>query len=141
MGAIKFVRAEERTFVSIADRLAGSPELQRAVEQMPDIDFDCASFVHHEGGPGAPRLAENIFGPGAKVAAHAHDEDEIMVVTAGEIRFGSQVLGVGSSVFVPKLTLYAFEAGPEGLTFLVFRPAHQTMVVSKAELVRRRKSS
>ena len=140
MAAIKFVRGEERRFVSISERLVESPELRQAIEEMPDVDLDSASFVHHAGGPDAPRLAENRFAPGTKGSAHAHDEDEIIVVTEGQIRFGSRVLGVHSSVFIPKMTLYSFEAGPEGLTFLVFRPRHGSIVVSKAELARRRRA-
>ena len=52
-----------------------------------------------------PQLFEAKYPANNKVEAHAHHVDEIVVITEGEIHFGKQVYGVGSSVFIPKMTL------------------------------------
>lgn len=143
MATIRFVRGEEREFVSMADRIAASPELQEAVAGVDAGELAGSTFVHHPGSADSPRLIENVFPPGTKVAPHAHDADEIIVVTAGQIRFGKQTYGPGSSIHIPKFTLYGFDAGPDGLAFLNFRPTHSSTgasIVSKDDLMERRRS-
>jgi quercetin dioxygenase-like cupin family protein len=141
MATIRFVRGEEREYVSIAEQAGRSAEVREAIKRMPGGELKGATFLHHSGGPTEPRLFEVKFPPGTKVEPHAHDADEIIVVTEGEIHFGKQVYGVGSSVFIPKLTLYSFQAGPEGLTFLNFRPTYHSAVILKDELMERRRQA
>ena len=60
--------------------------------------------------------------PHHKTQLHAHQEDEIIHVLGGQMTVGNQVLGPGDSVFIEGMTLYGFEAGPEGVNFINFRP-------------------
>jgi quercetin dioxygenase-like cupin family protein len=83
-------------------------------------------------------LFEIHLEPGIEVASHAHSEDEIIVVTSGEIHVGRRVLGAGSSVYVEKETLYGFRAGPEGCTFLNFRGGARADYLPKHEVMARR---
>jgi quercetin dioxygenase-like cupin family protein len=117
MATIKFVSADERKFISA------------------NKAFNSSKFTHHPGGPDSPQLFEVKYPPNQKVAAHAHTADEIFVVTEGEIHFGKQVYGVGSSVFIPMMTLYAFQAGPDGLTYLNFRPIGGARNIPRDEFV------
>jgi quercetin dioxygenase-like cupin family protein len=111
MGTIRFVDGNNREFKPV------KPQYRDNV-----VD-GTASFSHHPGSDGEPRLFEVSFPPDAVTESHAHDVDEIIVVMEGEMRFGKQTYGVGSSVYIPKMTLYSFQAGPEGLRFLNFRTA------------------
>jgi len=56
------------------------------------------------------------------VAVHSHNEDEIIVVTAGSILLGNRECGPGTAIAVAHDTLYGFKAGTAGLTFINFRP-------------------
>jgi quercetin dioxygenase-like cupin family protein len=78
--------------------------------------------VHSVGSPDVPELMEIRLRPNETTVVHSHEEHEIMYVVTGELRFGSKVLGPGSSVFIPGGAFYTFSAGPEGLQFLNFRP-------------------
>jgi quercetin dioxygenase-like cupin family protein len=96
--------------------------------------------VHHHGGPGHGREGLQLFelrlDPGTRGESHAHVEDEIIVVLEGQLRFGARTLDPGSSVMVPGGTLYAFVAGPDGCTFLNFRPRADSSYIPKSEFVR-----
>jgi hypothetical protein len=76
--------------------------------------------------------------PNMKVDAHAHETDEIVVVAKGSVLFGKRAYGPGSSVMIPKMTLYSFQAGPAGLTFLNFRPTIDFGKISKDDFMARR---
>jgi mannose-6-phosphate isomerase-like protein (cupin superfamily) len=122
MATIKFVNGKDRNFTSVEERAKTDPQLAEAMKHFPPGEGNGDLFTHHSGSSDEPQLLEVRFPANNKVEAHAHDADEILVVTEGEIHFGKQVYGVGSSVFIPKMTLYSFQAGPNGLTFLNFRP-------------------
>jgi hypothetical protein len=109
------------------------------VNNLPVGERDGSSFVHHDGGSDEPQLFEVKLPAGRKVDAHAHSADEIIVVTEGDIHFGKQVYGVGSSVFIPKMTLYSFKAGVNGLTFLNFRPTRSSGAIFKDEFMAMRR--
>jgi hypothetical protein len=57
-----------------------------------------------------------------------------MVVIDGEVQFGGHSYRAGSSVLIPKLTLYSFRVGSEGVTLLNFRPRHDPTVMRKEEV-------
>jgi len=63
---------------------------------------------------------------GMLVDPHYHTEDEIIVVTAGEIVLGRRTYGRGTAIAVASDTIYSFSAGPSGLTFINFRPGQPT---------------
>ena|SRR3981189_1122241 len=141
MATIKFVNSDERHFVSLQERAKTDPQLAASLENFPPGERNGATFTHHEGTSDEPQLFEAKFPANNKVEAHAHYSDEIIVVTEGEIHFGKQVYGVGSSVFIPKMTLYSFQAGPYGLTFLNFRPTKGTGVIFKDEFMAMRREA
>lgn len=68
----------------------------------------------------------SFFDPDFEVAPHFHTEDEIIVVTKGEIVLGQRRHGRGTAIAVAKDTVYGFRAGAEGLSFINFRPSRPT---------------
>jgi hypothetical protein len=77
---------------------------------------------HERGAEDQPQLLEIEFGANVFVEPHSHDIAEIIYVVAGELHFGSRVLGPGSSVAIDRNAIYSFRSGPQGLKFLNFRP-------------------
>jgi hypothetical protein len=139
MPRVVFVPGSTRTFVSARERAAADPALAaRLAEYRAPLD-GVTACVHHAGDANRPQLVENHFPPGGFVEAHAHDTDEIMVITEGDAQFGNRWLGPGSSVYIPAMTLYSFRAGDSGLTFLNFRPhAPRSGIIRKDELLAER---
>lgn len=129
MGVPEFFDASVTPFTPL-------PEMFRGRESpIPERELaSTAVRVHHPGRDGL-QLFELRLDPGTRGEAHAHVEDEIIVVVEGELRFGARTLTAGSSVMVPGGTLYGFVAGPEGCTFLNFRPRADTTYITKAELL------
>jgi hypothetical protein len=140
MPKLEFVRPGDTEFVPAIDtvsaaRLATIDDAHR--ESLKHI----ATRPRHLGSPELPVLLEVRFEPNVVEASHAHSLDEIMLVTAGEIHFGNAIYGPGSSIFIPKDTLYAFKAGPEGLSFLIFRPASGAKIMSREELLAKKRDA
>jgi hypothetical protein len=79
------------------------------------------------------QLWEVAIDPDVDVAAHAHEHDEVIFVTDGALRFGAQECPVGTAVFVQGGSLYGFQAGPTGATFLNFRAHADRTYIPKAE--------
>ncbi|MFT3966151.1 MAG: hypothetical protein QM690_09740 [Sphingobium sp.] len=65
----------------------------------------------------APTDAEALRG------THAHPEDEIIFITGGQVRLGRRLYGPGTALAIAAHTLYGFSPGPEGVSFVTFRPA------------------
>jgi quercetin dioxygenase-like cupin family protein len=137
MPKIEFVDGADREFVSAADRAVDDPAIADRLAHLAPEVAHMATFVHHRGGPDAPELFEVRVPPGTRIDPHAHEDDEIVVVAEGSLVFGNRTYGPGSSVFVPGLTLYSFRAGPDGATFLNFRPRSAPGAITKSELVTR----
>jgi len=78
----------------------------------------CSVWLHENKFPPPPADAPSAT-PG--VGIHSHTEDEIIFVTAGEIRLGSRLHGPGTAVAIAANTLYSFTPGPNGLSFINFR--------------------
>jgi uncharacterized protein YjlB len=63
-------------------------------------------------------------GPGDRYAAHDHDDDKVLVVAAGSIRFGLPGSGevadmaVGDRLDLPAGTAHDATVGPDGVTCL-----------------------
>jgi quercetin dioxygenase-like cupin family protein len=138
VSAITFVDGNSRSITSFQDKARVNPEYRDMLSKVSPEQTLGGSFVHHAGSETQPQLFEVQFPPNAPVAAHAHTEDEIIVVTEGSLRFGRRVFGAGSSIFIPKMTLYSFTAGADGATFLNFRPRGGSGVVFKDEFVQAR---
>lgn len=122
--------------------------------EVADGGFDRDAFVvvpadspepvarfHHAGSETSPQLIEIKLPPGDKVAPHAHDEDEIIVVLEGELLLGARTVESGGSVYVPGNTLYSFTAGPTGLRYLNFRPRQDLSFRTKAQVVAARRAA
>jgi quercetin dioxygenase-like cupin family protein len=135
MTAIKFVHGSERRFVSVHERAKAEPQLAEILKRYPPGEMEGETFIHHAGSSDEPQLLEVKLSADTQIAAHAHDADEIIVVVEGEVHFGKQRYGIGSSVLIPRMTLYSFRAGPAGLTFLNFRPRKSTGTISKGEFM------
>jgi len=69
------------------------------------------------------------------VALHSHSEDEIIVVTRGEIVLGKRRYGPGTAIAVGRDVLYGFGTGHEGLEFINFRASHPTYKTADGKTV------
>lgn len=69
-----------------------------------------------------PQLVEIRYHPDAEIQIHSHDEDEIIYVLDGAMRINNRSLGPGACLTIPGGVFYGFQAGPEGLRILNFRP-------------------
>jgi quercetin dioxygenase-like cupin family protein len=94
-----------------------------------------SSRMFHDGGEDELQLFEVNLEPGAVAESHAHEQAEIIYVLTGQLRFGATLLGPGDSVQIDGMTLYAFEAGPEGVRFINFRPRPDHTFYKRDELV------
>jgi len=111
-----------------------------------DVDEDVQSNdimlrIFSPGDDGDLQLFEVKLAPDTDVEAHAHQQDEIMYVTSGELRFGNRVCPAGSVIVIPGMTLYGFVAGPEGGSFLNFRAQGDLTYISKDDFLAQRAAS
>ena len=117
MAKIKVSDVDEANWIRSVDM--APPEMVDTLE--PD-EANTLINIHAEGSDDVLQLFEVKLPAGAKQRVHAHDTDEIIYVVGGAMRVGNRLLKPGSSLFVAGKTMYSFEAGPEGLQFLNFRP-------------------
>jgi hypothetical protein len=77
-------------------------------------------------------LHENDFHSktGTVIPLHSHSEDEIIFVTAGEIKLGNRIYGPSTALAIAANTIYGFEVPPTGLSFINFRAASPTVTTS-----------
>jgi hypothetical protein len=74
-------------------------------------------------------LHENEFTPAfltpetEQRGPHCHTEDEIIFVTGGQLRLGNRLYGPGTALAIHAETMYSFNPGPKGLSFINFRAA------------------
>jgi quercetin dioxygenase-like cupin family protein len=117
MAKVKISDVDQAQWIRSIDM--ATPELAKTLE--PD-EANTLVHIHAEGSEKLLQLFEVKLPGHAKQRIHAHDHDEIIYVVAGEMRVGNRKLKPGSSMFIAGETFYSFEAGPEGLHFLNFRP-------------------
>lgn len=133
MGKINFVAVgdtvDDMVSVNPADEVPGEP---------PRPEWQAHRSFYFPVDGERMQLYEIRLDPDTEIRPHAHHEDEIVYITAGQIHVGRRVLPVGSAIYVERDTLYGLRAGPEGCTFLNFRPGLTAGYISKAELVARR---
>jgi hypothetical protein len=53
---------------------------------------------------------------------HSHTEDEVIFVIDGQMQLGRKLVGPGTAIAIAADTLYSFNVGPQGLSFVNFRP-------------------
>lgn len=81
----------------------------------------CQVWLHENHLPGMAE-GENTAAV-AERGIHSHSEDEIIFITAGTMRLGARLVGPGTALAIARDTFYSFTPGPEGLSFINFRPA------------------
>lgn len=85
----------------------------------------CSIWLHENKlappAPDAPRADPDI-------AVHSHAEDEVIIVTAGQMQLGARRLGPGSMIAIAAETMYSFGVGPEGLSFVNFRAGRPNQI-------------
>lgn len=109
------------------------------LERMTEGELQGQFKPHDRGDPTGLELLEIYYPPNAAIALHAHLEDEIIYVVDGAIRLGDRTYGKGSSVFVARQTLYAFQAGPDGLHMINFRARPDHSFITSQEYLSARK--
>jgi hypothetical protein len=82
------------------------------------------------GGGGLPMVHFNRYDPHWTEARHRHAEDEVLILTDGEIEVGGTVYSAPAVVFVGRGTLYGpLTAGPNGVAF--YRVAYTEELISR----------
>jgi hypothetical protein len=71
-----------------------------------------------DGGGGHPQVHFNRYDAGWTEARHRHVEDEVLILTEGEITVEGETYAAPAVVFVGRGTLYGpLTAGPKGVAF------------------------
>jgi mannose-6-phosphate isomerase-like protein (cupin superfamily) len=136
MAKIRSRRRDDLQVRRVVDLYTGESGDRTMLDRVPPAELHHQSVGYYfPGGPDECQLFEVRCDPDKQFNPHAHEEDEIMFVLEGELHLGRQVFYAGSALFIPGRTLYAFRSGPEGLTFLNFRPRADRTYISRAELV------
>jgi quercetin dioxygenase-like cupin family protein len=130
MGTVSVVAATEARARSVANSKDGASyrAAKYPVDKFPYFPLD---------GDGL-QLFRIDLGPNAVVEPHAHTEDEIAYVLEGSILLGAKTLGPGDALHVGKNTLYGFTTGPEGCSFLNFRPTDKVGYLNKEQFMAQR---
>ena len=101
--------------------------------RQPADQGSAATRERHPGGEDEVQLFDVKFDPNRQTEVHAHEQDEIVYVVAGQMLFGQHSLNPGDSIHIPAMTLYSFRAGPQGLQFINFRPRKDVTYYNRAE--------
>jgi quercetin dioxygenase-like cupin family protein len=136
MGKIRIVETAP-WMVSANDEAVGEADLV----EVSDPDTGGAARFFHPGDEGELQMFEVRLPPETKIESHAHNNDEIIYVLAGELKLGARTLLPGSSVYVSRETLYGFRSGREGLRFLNFRATKDLSFLTKKDLMALRRST
>jgi len=107
--------------------LLPAQRVQRTHECMPGTAVGAAIYADAACSTCSLWLHENTYHlPHYKLGLHSHSQDEIIVVTGGEMVIGRRTCGRGAMLAVARDVLYAFETGESGMQFINFRPSHPT---------------
>jgi quercetin dioxygenase-like cupin family protein len=130
MGKVSVVAAAEARERSVANSPSGASyrAAKYPVDKLPYFPLDDDGL----------QLFRIDLGPDAVVEPHAHTEDEIVYVLEGSILLGARTLGPGDALCVGKDTLYGFTTGPEGCSFLNFRPTGKVGYLDKEQFMAQR---
>src|SRR5262249_4482455 len=128
MAAIRFFDPDATDFMRAADVYPDSLK-----ERLTPAEVSDTAVRLQQGLPGKLQLFEIQLDPGLEVSTHAHNDDEIVYVVAGELHVGRRVCGPGSSMFIPGNTLYGFRAGADGCRYLNFRAQADSTFFTKED--------
>jgi quercetin dioxygenase-like cupin family protein len=142
MATIKFALVEDTRAVDV-EEASKMPEFQK--ERLPSEEQirqwrGTLNRSILNGSETEPSLHEARLQPDVVFPSHAHAVGEVIYVTEGALIFGSKVVRAGGAVMIPGGTLYSFRSGPEGATFVNFRPTRDTSFVAKEDYAEWRKS-
>jgi len=99
-----------------AEQLAGASGVGGGIH----FDSGCATcevWLHENHFPPSEPLTPEQEARGV----HCHSEDEIIFVTAGSMLLGRRRVGPGTALAIHADTMYSFQTGPDGLSFVNFR--------------------
>lgn len=104
------------------DRVPRAAQLPGASGVGGGIHFDsacatCEIWLHENHFPPSEPLTPEQEARGV----HCHSEDEIIFVTAGSMLLGRKRVGPGTALAIHADTMYSFQTGPDGLSFVNFR--------------------
>ena len=136
MGRIAIVHAQDVSRQRVRDAYPSSQ-----TQSFTEGELDAETATYFPRGGESLELFEATFPPDAEIRPHAHAASEVVYVTKGEIRLGSQVCPVGSAIFIEGMTLYSFRAGPEGVTFVNFRGEPGSASYSKEQFMAEREAT
>jgi quercetin dioxygenase-like cupin family protein len=130
MGKVSVVAQTEARERSVANSASGASyrDAKYPVDKFPYFPLE---------GDGL-QLFQIDLGPDAVIEPHAHTADEIVYVLEGSILLGARTLGPGDALCVAKDTLYGFTTGPEGCSFLNFRPTSKVGYLDKEQFMAQR---
>lgn len=132
VGRIRVSRRSDRVATPGHQRVAREVQHRLSAEELASVHR-----AYFQGDGTDLSLVESEFGPDTVIRPHAHDRDEIVVVTAGQLRAGAHVLEPGDALYVEAKTLYGFVAGPSGCTFLNFRQGRSRYIAREEFLEER----
>jgi quercetin dioxygenase-like cupin family protein len=140
--AIQFVLAENATYkrpheIYDDETIAVLREDGRLTD---DMIAGAGAVMYFPGSDTDMQMFEARYSANTQIPPHAHAMDEIIYVLEGEIRFGATVCRAGSAVMVPGNTLYSFNAGPDGVRFLNFRPSADPVHLTKEQFMASRQA-
>lgn len=116
------MKEDNMPFLGLDEKaLAGVAKLMQATP--PDVEGETTTVLFRERGEEGLSLAYAWFKSGYVLPRHSHDADCIYYIIAGSLVMGTQTLGKGDGMFIPRDATYAYEVGPEGLEVLEFRNA------------------
>ncbi len=120
-GAVHFIPAEQ-----VPDNRGNVPETDLAASAlMADASCEsCDLWLH-----------ANWFPEGMTVGLHSHTEDEIILITRGEIVLGPRRYGAGTAVSVAKNAMYTFSAGTGGMDMVNFRAGSPLSIQAKTNRI------
>jgi hypothetical protein len=130
VAALEIVHAPQDEDFVLSDAVGDGVDFEPTAE-----DLSVRTFRRHRGGANELQMFEISYPANITVTPHAHEADEIIFVTKGELRFGRQICPVGTSVFIKGMTLYSFRTGSEGAIFLNFRAHRDFTIFSKTQVV------
>lgn len=83
----------------------------------------CSVWLHENS---FPAMLDTQYDP--EKGIHSHSEDEVIFVTSGQMRLGKKLFGSGTAIAIAAHSMYGFTPGPEGLSFINFRPTRPSEI-------------
>lgn len=122
MSKVRMNKEEDCALDSVEQLLRTGGASEEHIRSLPEEALNAKLRIFEQGTASSPQLFESHVPANLVAPVHSHEEDEIIYILEGEMRLGATTLSRGSSLFVAANTRYGFQAGPQGVKFLNFRP-------------------